>query len=158
MQTMTAQRHHTRYPATIDGVVAAAAWLHQAAEAAGLPGKLVFALEVCLEELFTNVIRHGGPGPATTGDEELPLSVDLELDLDGEDIALVIEDNGRSFDVSQAPAHPIRRPLEEVMPGGLGMQLIRSFSHELLYEPLPGGNRVIVKFLRDGPPETKAEA
>lgn len=158
MHIMTAQRHHRTFPATIDGVVAAAAWLHEVARAEALPEKLVFGLEVCLEELFTNVIRHGGPGPATTSDEEMPLTVNLALELEGSGIALVIEDNGRSFDVSQAPAKPIRKPLEEVMPGGLGMQLIRSFSHELLYEPIPGGNRVIVKYLRDSVAENKAGA
>ena len=158
MQVARDQRHHAKFPATIDGVVNAASWLHSAAEAEHLPGKLVFALEVCLEELFTNVMRHGGPGPDTLDDEALPLSVDLKLDLDGEAVALLVEDNGRSFDPSQAPAKPIRRPLEEVMPGGLGMQLIRSFSSELLYEPLPGGNRVIVKFLREQLPEPTAGA
>jgi anti-sigma regulatory factor (Ser/Thr protein kinase) len=158
MHTMTAQRHRSSFPATIDGVVAAAGWLHGVAEAERLPEKLAFGLEVCLEELFTNVIRHGGPGPASTNDDEPPLSVELELALAGEDVSLVVEDNGRPFDVSQAPANPIRRPIEEVMPGGLGMQLIRSFSSDLLYEALPRGNRIIVKFLRGGRAETKAEA
>jgi anti-sigma regulatory factor (Ser/Thr protein kinase) len=102
-------------------------------------------------------MNHGGPGTATTNDDELPLFVELALDLGDDDVSLFVEDNGRPFDVSQAPAKPIRRPLEEVMPGGLGMQLIRSFSSELLHEPLPGGNRVIVKFLRGEQPETKAE-
>lgn len=157
MQTTTAQRHRTRFPATIDGVVAAAAWLHGVTETERLSTKLAFAIEVCLEELFTNVMNHGGPAPATTNDDELPLSVELALDVADDDVSLFVEDNGRPFDVSQAPARPIRRPLEEVMPGGLGMQLIRSFSSELLYEPLPGGNRVIVKFLRGEQPETKAE-
>ena len=158
MHTKAAQRHQTAFPATIDGVVAAATWLHTVAGAEGLPDKTVFALEVCLEEVFTNVIRHGGPGPATAGDEELPLTVSLGLEIDGNDIALVIEDDGRPFDVSQAPAKPIRKPLEEVMPGGLGMQLIRSFSSELLYEALPGGNRVTVKFLRAPAVETTSGA
>lgn len=153
-----AQRHHAKFPATIDGVVNAASWLHAAAEAGQLPGKLVFALEVCLEELFTNVMRHGGPGPSGLDDDAAPLSVDLSLELAADDVALLVEDNGRPFDPSQAPARPIRKPLEEVMPGGLGIQLIRSFSNELLYEPLPGGNRVIVKFLRERQAETKAEA
>ncbi len=157
MQTTTTQRHRTRFPATIDGVVAAATWLHGVTETEQLSAKLAFAIEVCLEELFTNVMNHGGPGTATTNDDELPLFVELALDLGDDDVSLFVEDNGRPFDVSQAPAKPIRRPLEEVMPGGLGMQLIRSFSSELLHEPLPGGNRVIVKFLRGEQPETKAE-
>ncbi|MBN9360160.1 MULTISPECIES: ATP-binding protein [unclassified Devosia] len=137
------QPHRAQFPGTIDGAVTASSWLHGVAEREALPGKLVFALEVCLEELFTNVVRHGGRGR-----DAAPLSVDVGLSVEGNDVAMYIEDNGKSFDVSQAPARPIRRPLEEVMPGGLGMQLIRSFSKELLYESRPDGNRVILKFLR----------
>jgi len=146
------QHHHARFPGTIDGAVGASGWLHGVAETESLPSKLVFALEVCLEELFTNVVRHGGAGQSGA------LSVDVGLTVDGGDVAMYIEDNGKSFDVSQAPAKPIRRPLEEVMPGGLGMQLIRSFSREMLYEPLPDGNRVILKFLRQEHAETNAGA
>jgi len=137
------QPHRAQFPGTIDGAVTASSWLHGVAEREALPGKLVFALEVCLEELFTNVVRHGGRGR-----DAAPLSVDVGLSVEGNDVAMYIEDNGKSFDVSQAPARPIRRPLEEVMPGGLGVQLIRSFSKELLYESRPDGNRVILKFLR----------
>jgi hypothetical protein len=36
--------------------------------------------------------------------------------------------------------------------------LIRSFSNELHYEPIPDGNRVILKFLRQREGETKAGA
>lgn len=135
--------HHAQFPGTIDGAVAASGWLHGVAERETLPSKLVFALEVCLEELFTNVVRHGGPGRGAS-----PLSVDVGLSVHGDDVAMYIEDNGQSFDVSQAPARPIGQPLEDVMPGGLGMQLIRSFSKELRYEARPEGNRVILKFLR----------
>lgn len=146
------QHHHARFPGTIDGAVNASSWLHGVAARESLPSRLVFALEVCLEELFTNVVRHGGAGRSA------PLWVDVGLSAEGNDVALYVEDNGKSFDVSQAPGKPIRRPLEEVMPGGLGMQLIRSFSHELLYEPLPDGNRVILKFLRQEHAETNAGA
>lgn len=147
------QPHHAQFPGTIDGAVAASSWLHGVAERESLPSKLVFALEVCLEELFTNVVRHGGSGRGAT-----PLAIDVGLAVEGNDVAMYLEDNGKSFDVSTAPARPIRKPLEEVIPGGLGMQLIRSFSKELLYESLPEGNRVILKFLRHEPAGSTAGA
>lgn len=149
---MTPQaQHRSTFPATIDGAVEASGWLHGVAAHENLSDKLIFALEVCLEELFTNVVRHGGEQTA-----HRPLSVGVDLMLEQDAVEMVLEDNGRPFDVSGAEARPIRRPLEEVVPGGLGVQLIRSFSNELHYEPIPGGNRVILKFLRQREGETKA--
>lgn len=145
-------QHRSSFPATIDGAVEASGWLHGVAAREKLSDKLIFALEVCLEELFTNVVRHGGE--QVNGGRALSVGVDLVLEPDA--VELVLEDNGRPFDVSGAEARPIRRPLEEVVPGGLGVQLIRSFSNELHYEPIPGGNRVILKFLRQREGETKA--
>jgi hypothetical protein len=37
--------------------------------------------------------------------------------------------------------------LEEVQPGGLGIQLIRNFASSIAYEQAGLGNRVIVEFL-----------
>ena len=76
------------------------------------------------------------------------LTIGLSLALNGDAVEMAIEDNGLPFDVSQAPAKPIGKPLEEVIPGGLGMQLIRSFSNEMYYEAMPGGNRTVLRFHR----------
>lgn len=148
-------RRHRQFEGSFDGVTAAASWLREAAADAALGAQPTFALEVCLEELLVNVVTHGGPGRSTDG-VATPLTIELELAFDAETVEMSIVDNGRSFDVSQAPGKPIKRPLEEIVPGGLGMQLIRSFSSELLYEALPYGNRVIVKLLRHSQPGAKA--
>jgi anti-sigma regulatory factor (Ser/Thr protein kinase) len=129
----------------MEGATEAAHWLRAMAAEAGLSDRLAFALEVCLEELSTNVARHGR-NPDSADVEPLVLSVRLTLGTDA--VELTIDDNGRHFDVSQSPGRPIRKPLEEVILGGLGMQLIRSFSSELSYERLADGNRVILKFPR----------
>ncbi|MGV3490108.1 MAG: ATP-binding protein [Devosia sp.] len=151
--------HRATFSGTIDGVVGASTWLRELATREGFPDKLAFALEVCLEELFTNVIRHGGAG---TWDEKVhadlpdPLSVTLKLEAAGDTVTLTVEDNGHPFDVSEATPRKIGEPIEQVLPGGLGVQLIRSFSQSLRYEPLARGNRVLLTFLREQLAETKA--
>ncbi len=45
---------------TIDDISAAAQWVDTIAAEQQFPEQLVFALQVCLEELLTNVVRHGG--------------------------------------------------------------------------------------------------
>lgn len=152
-------RRQSTFPGTLDGAAAAATWLRDIAADEQLSDKLAFALEVCLEELATNVVRHGGVGRFDEAEAGAgpPLSFGVGLVLEQDAVGLVIEDNGRPFDVSQAPARPIRKPLEDIVAGGLGMQLIRSFSDELHYEPTPGGNRVILKFLRQEEGQSRAE-
>lgn len=130
-----------------------AQWLRDAAAREGLPDQTVFALEVCLEELTTNIVRHGGAitwdgDEGVTAPDMAALQIRVSLLIDPASIDLVVEDNGRPFDVSLAPGKPVSGQLDDVVPGGLGVQLIRSFSDELSYEALHGGNRAIVKFLR----------
>ncbi len=146
----TALRHRRAFEGTFDAAGDASVWLREVAHAEALSDQLTFCMEVCFEELFTNVSRHGGPGRSPSG--EAPLFVTLELDVTADIVDLVIEDNGKPFDVTQSPGKPVHKSIEEIVPGGLGVQLIRSFSSDLLYEALPHGNRVIVKFLRQGQP------
>ena len=146
----TALRHRRAFEGTFGAAGDASVWLREVAQAEELSDQLAFCMEVCFEELFTNVARHGGPGRSPAGDA--PLFVTLELDAGTDVVGFVIEDNGRPFDVTQAPGKPVHRSIEEIIPGGLGVQLIRSFSSDLLYEALPHGNRVTVKFLRQGQP------
>lgn len=154
----SALRHHASFPGTFEGAAEAAVWLRDVAERERLSEKVAFAMEVCLEELVTNVVRHGRPlGESVTPEALPPLEVDIALELDLDAVALVVEDNGTPFDVSQAPGKPIRRPLEDVVPGGLGMQLIRSFSSMLHYEAVPNGNRIILNFLREPEVPSKAQ-
>lgn len=151
--------HRSSFPGTIQGAVDAAQWLRDAATAESLPDKIVFGLEVCLEELVTNIVRHGGPmlweGSMIAPDMGA-LTIAVTLNSGPEAVELVVEDNGKSFNVAGAPARPIDGALEDVIPGGLGIQLVRSFSDELVYEPLTGGNRAIVKFLRQSEGRSKA--
>ena len=44
---------------TIGDISAAAQWVDTIAADQQLPEQLVFALQICLEELLTNIVRHG---------------------------------------------------------------------------------------------------
>lgn len=134
---------------TIDDISAAAQWVDTIAVEQQFPEQLVFALQVCLEELLTNVVRHGGA--KSSGDlSEVPvppLNVEITISTGAQRVSMIVEDNGKPFDVVNAPAHRIDQPLDEVQPGGLGIQLIRNFASSIAYEQAGLGNRVIVEFL-----------
>jgi serine/threonine-protein kinase RsbW len=134
---------------TIDDISSAAKWVETIAVDQKFPEELVFALQVCLEELLTNVVRHGGA--KSSGDlSEVPvppLNVEITISTGAQRVSMTVEDNGKPFDVVNAPAHRIDQPLDEVQPGGLGIQLIRNFASSIAYEQAGLGNRVIVEFL-----------
>lgn len=134
---------------TIDDISAAAQWVGTIAADQKFPEQLVFAMQVCLEELLTNVVRHGGA--KSSGDlSEVPippLNVEISISIDAQRVNMIVEDNGKPFDVVNAPAHRIDQPLDELQPGGLGIQLIRNFASTVAYEQAGLGNRVIVEFL-----------
>jgi anti-sigma regulatory factor (Ser/Thr protein kinase) len=141
------------FSGSIADVMAASAWVERIAASLKLPGKLTFAMQVCVEELMSNIARHGkGHSFPTTfpteTDADNPLSISIDIDVLADRIAMTIEDNGRPFDVEKAPAKVVDRPLEQVQPGGLGINLIKSFSHNIEYRRTDAGNRVTVDFMR----------
>ncbi len=137
------------FSGSIADVTAASAWVERIAATLKLPGKLTFAMQVCLEELMSNIARHGKVRSCPTEtDAHNPLSISVGIDVRTDRIAMTIEDNGRPFDVEKAPAKVVDRPLEQVQPGGLGINLIKSFSDNIEYRRTDAGNRVTVDFMR----------
>ena len=151
------QKQHVDHPntwrkafiGTIDGISAAAQWVDTIAADQQFPEQLVFALQICLEELLTNIVRHCGPESAGDLSEVPvpPLNVEISISTSAQCVSMIVEDNGKPFDIVNAPAHRIDQPLDEVQPGGLGIQLIRNFASSVAYEKAGLGNRVIVEFL-----------
>ncbi len=119
--------------------VATARWIDRIAGEQAFPAETLFAVQVCAEELLTNIVRHGGnPGPR----------IEVTLSLSADRVELMVEDDGKPFDVATTPPHRIDQPLEEVQPGGLGIQLIHSFADRLSYQRAGLGNRVLAAFDR----------
>jgi serine/threonine-protein kinase RsbW len=137
------------FTGTIEDISAAAQWVNTIAADQKFSEQSIFALQICLEELLTNVVRHGGA--KSSGDlSEVPippLDVEISISTGAQRVSMTVEDNGKPFDVVNAPAHRIDQPLDEVQPGGLGIQLIRNFASSIAYEQAGLGNRVIVEFL-----------
>lgn len=153
------RRHQTTVSGTLEGVIAAAEWLRETALQERLQQDLTFALEVCLEELMTNIARHSSPRDdrgARPGHERPTISANLRLAISDEEIELVVEDDGKAFDAAAAPAQPVNRPLAELQAGGLGLRFVRSFSSDLRYERHDDKNRVTLHFLPERQGPTKA--
>ncbi len=93
----------------------------------GTEERVVYAVELALEEILSNVIRHGY---ADGGRHEIALH--LCASRDGAELEVV--DDGRAFDPVTAPEPELDVPLAERRAGGLGIHLVRAFTTEMRYE------------------------
>ncbi len=82
---------------------------------------------IAVEELVTNIVRHGyGPG-------EEPGLVRITLRLDGNRFAVEIVDDSRPFDPFGAPAPDLDAPVETRAIGGLGLYIVKALMDETRY-------------------------
>jgi sigma-B regulation protein RsbU (phosphoserine phosphatase) len=87
----------------------------------GLPDKVAFNLNLCLDELITNIVSYGYEDGGRH---------DITVGLRIENGALVTEiaDDGREYDpFTQAPIPDLEAGIEERMIGGLGVFLVKEF-------------------------------
>lgn len=139
-----AQTYQRGFLATWDDISEAALWLEEAAKALALPDKTLFNMQLCLEELLTNIVKHGGN--EVQSDSATTPVIELSLAVQEDAAVLVIEDNAKPFDVAAAQAHAIDQPIADVTPGGLGVQLIKSFASEIAYQRAGLGNQTTLRF------------
>jgi serine/threonine-protein kinase RsbW len=69
-------------------------------------------------------------------------------------VVLTIEDNGFEFDVVNAPAKEIATSIDGLVPGGLGITLVKRFASSLRYARRANLNIVVAEFV--DPPATPA--
>lgn len=97
------------------------------AAAAALSHKDLFALQIIVEELVTNVIDYGG---IPTGDP----AARVELSVEGEDLVIVIIDHGREYNPLLREDPDTSLPAEERPIGGLGVHFCKKLTEQQSYE------------------------
>jgi len=99
--------------------------------------KVRFPVELSVEEVFTNFVRHNAKGADRIG-------IRLRLDDDNLSIALTDYDAPR-FDVTtEAPEPGIDEPLEKRKPGGLGLHLVKKMMDRIEYRHENGAGTVLL--------------
>lgn len=85
-----------------------------------------YSIELAIEEIFTNMVRHNAGGSSD-------LKIELDAD-DGEVVATVTDFDAPRFDpTTDAPPPGIERQLEQRTPGGLGIHLVRKMIDRIEY-------------------------
>ena len=126
------QRHALTLQSGTAAATDASAWARLLTGRLGWDEARIYALDLCIVELVSNVVDHAYRGGA--GD----IRVDLEL---GEAQAvLTVRDYGPPFDPLSAPAPPMPVDLERASLGGYGVQMVRAMAERCRYERRDGAN------------------
>jgi serine/threonine-protein kinase RsbW len=90
-----------------------------------VPPSVSWRLRVALDEVLSNIARHGDAGGT---------SIDVTFRRDGEVLEVTVADAGSAFDPLAQPSPDLTSPLESRAPGGLGIALLRSLIDEVMYQ------------------------
>jgi serine/threonine-protein kinase RsbW len=100
----------------------------------------LFDLQLAVNEVFTNVVSYGF-------DDGRPHEIVVRLMTAADAVVIELEDDGRPFDPSTAPAPRLDVPIEERQPGGLGLYLAKRVTDAMDYRR--EGDRNIVRLQKN---------
>jgi anti-sigma regulatory factor (Ser/Thr protein kinase) len=104
--------------------------LHQLMEASGakhgVPGSVVFAVNLALDEIVTNIIVHG-----YTESGQHAIHIDVALDRDV--LEATVRDDAPAFNPLAVPPVDLNAPAAARPIGGLGVHLVRSLMDSVDY-------------------------
>jgi len=104
---------------------------------AGLSADLTYRLTLSLDEIVSNVIRHGY---SDTNDHV----VEVRLSIHDGVVTSVIEDDGHPYDPRESPEPDLSMPVEQRGPGGLGIFLVKQMMDSIDYARRDGRNILTV--------------
>jgi serine/threonine-protein kinase RsbW len=119
---------------SLDALIEVAAEVQNFLTGCGLCERVIFKVQLALEEVIRNLIEHA-TGSTTN-------RIQLRIEVRRDQVAVVLEDDGLPFDPGSAPPFDGSRPLEEREPRGMGLQLLRTMIDEIHYERLDSRNRL----------------
>ncbi len=91
-----------------------------------VPSRSLYAVNLALDELVTNVILYGFENPEGK-------DVMVKIVTGAGELVASVTDDGRSFNPLEAKAPDLNAPLEERDLGGLGIHLVRSLMDSVTY-------------------------
>lgn len=118
-------------------------WVDALAAEYSIPKDTQFAINLCLEEALSNIIRHG----YRSGAKE-PITISF-ASTENSDLEFTLEDHAPPFDPLRYSGDGAVYPppsIDQLQPGGQGIRLLRKFAGNLDYQRLPDGNRLTIRF------------
>ena len=108
----------------------------------GLDNRKIFNVQMAVDEACTNIIEYGYANEVGT--------IDIACWRKGEEIVVVIKDEGKPFDPTTVQPPDLNTSLEERKAGGLGIYFMKKLMDEGRYEFKEGKN-VLTMVVRQPP-------
>ena len=125
-------------PATMAGVRHAADTASAWTDRLGLPEEVRRRALTTLDEVLSNIVHHGvrrGPGV-----------IQMTLAYEAGALEIELTDDADPFNPLLVPAPDVGAAIEDRVPGGLGIALVRALADEVQYERDANRNRVTMRF------------
>lgn len=122
-------------PGSEEGLRSVRASFEAFAAARGLTPASTWPFQVALDEVISNIVRHGNAGA--------PIQVSLRLA--GDALEVEVSDEAEPFNPLDAPLPDTAAPLEGRKVGGLGITLVRHLMDGVVYERTAGRNRLVLR-------------
>ena len=91
-----------------------------------LQSKLVYAVNLILEEILMNIIRYGY-------DDEDSHEIGVQIELEEDEVALTVRDDGKEFNPLTIPGPNRSKSAMDRIEEGLGLQFVRHMRNAMEY-------------------------
>jgi len=95
-------------------------------EPRALPSKLVYAVNLILEEILMNIIKYGY-------DDGESHEIEVQIEVEQEEVALTVIDDGREFNPLTVPPPDRSKSAMDRLEEGLGLQFVRHMRNAIEY-------------------------
>jgi anti-sigma regulatory factor (Ser/Thr protein kinase) len=114
--------------------------IERALMAEGVPMQVIYAVNLCVEELVLNSVNHGYGGAAAA---DVEVEVDVDVERQQQRLIIDISDGAAAFDPTTEAAEPdTDAEIDDRPIGGLGIHLVKRLTDEMSYRRLDGRNHV----------------
>jgi anti-sigma regulatory factor (Ser/Thr protein kinase) len=104
----------------------------------GLPELSISEINVCLDELFTNIVSYGF-------EDDREHKIKFTIKVDDTMLIATIEDDGVPFNPLKKKAAELPTDVDSAQIGGLGIHITRELLDKISYERKRGINRLTIK-------------
>ena len=110
-------------------------YLNNYGKVTGLSEACLFDINVCLDEIFTNIVSYGFT-------DELTHLITFAIKKVGDELIIDVEDDGVPFNPLEAKDPMVPEDLIHLKIGGLGIHLVKKLTNQVCYKREQGKNKL----------------